>query len=545
MFDRLDNTYVLLPEKYYSKVEVNRAPNPEMMIFNEKMAADMKIDSDYFKSEEGLKVLVGNIYPKNSAQIAMAYCGHQFGYFNMLGDGRAALIGELPIEEKAITGNGPINRVDIQLKGSGVTEYSRRGDGKAAVGPMMREYIMSEAMYHLGIPTTRTLSVVSTGDSVPRQKILPGAVLARVSESHIRVGTFQYSATYCSIDEQIKFADYVLKRQFPLLYEDMNKNVSKYGDNVDRMTEKNGFQEEKTEESCKTVDKSKYYIKMLREVVKKQASLIAKWQLAGFIHGVMNTDNMTISGETIDYGPCAFMDIYNPKTVFSSIDYNGRYAYINQPPIAKWNLMRLGESLIGIVDDREEEAIKKIINEINRFDLEYIREYRMGMFKKLGMMKFDDLSVESEEDELKGNAVSGELLSLMNKYESDYTNTFAALTLSMSEDEEEKEFFKWIVENGGIKRLFSSEEFLKWHKIWVSRTTEDAYLTMKKSNPYVIPRNHQVQKAIDKAEKYKSMKLSKKLLSVLEKPFDYNFEHKKYMLLPDESEEVKVTYCGT
>ncbi len=293
----LDNSYAKLPEFFYSNINPKPIDSPKLVILNDKLAEELGIAPQELKKNEGISVLAGNSVPKDSLPIAQAYAGHQFGYFTMLGDGRALLIGE------QIT---PSNeRLDIQLKGSGRTPYSRGGDGRAALGPMLREYIISEAMHALNIPTTRSLAVITTGESVIRDKILQGAILTRVAASHIRVGTYEYAAKFGTKDDLRALADYTIQRHFNNIIKD---------DNI--------------------------YLSFLKEVIKRQALLISKWMLVGFIHGVMNTDNMTISGETIDYGPCAFMDTYDSNTVFSSIDTYGRYAYGNQPSMAEWNLSR-------------------------------------------------------------------------------------------------------------------------------------------------------------------------------------------------------------
>ncbi|MGL5087800.1 MAG: protein adenylyltransferase SelO, partial [Clostridium sp.] len=357
---------------------------------------------------------------KETISIAQAYAGHQFGNFTMLGDGRAILIGE------HVTCNG--NRFDIVLKGSGRTPYSRGGDGKASLGPMLREYIISEAMHGLGIPTTRSLAVVTTGEDVFRESRLPGAVLTRVSSSHIRVGTFQYARALNDMKALKEIADYTIERHY------------KEGTNSENK-----------------------YVYLLKEVIKKQAALIAKWQLVGFIHGVMNTDNITISGETIDYGPCAFMDTYNPETVFSSIDVYGRYSYKNQPDMAAWDLARFAETLLPLLHNNMDKAIKIAQDSISEFHDLYLNHWTYGMRKKLGLF--------NEEDNDKD--IIEELLSLMNKYSVDYTNTFRALTLNKYED----------------TGMAGNEDFHKWIILWkerLSRQTEnadDVLNLMKNNNP--------------------------------------------------------------
>lgn len=303
-----ENTYINLPEKLYTKQNLKPVANPKLVVLNNGLANSLGLDIQELKSHEGISILAGNIVPKGALPISQAYAGHQFGYFTMLGDGRALLLGE------HMTPEG--NRFDVQLKGSGRTSYSRGGDGRAALGPMLREYIISEAMFGLGIPTTRSLAVISTGEDTRRETLLPGAILTRVAESHIRVGTFQYIAEYGSEDDLRELADYTIERHFPHIMEEGTK-----------------------------------YLLFLKEVIKNQAELISKWQMVGFIHGVMNTDNMTISGETIDYGPCAFMDTYDPETVYSLIDTHGRYAYDNQPKMGAWNLSRFAETLLPLIDD--------------------------------------------------------------------------------------------------------------------------------------------------------------------------------------------------
>ncbi|MFE5278565.1 YdiU family protein, partial [Bacillus cereus] len=338
------------------------------------------LDSIVLNSAEGASVLSGNEILAGAEPLAQAYAGHQFGHFNRLGDGRAVLLGE------QLTPSG--ERVDIQLKGSGRTPYSRGGDGRAALGPMLREYIISEAMFGLGIPTTRSLSVVTTGESIIRETRLPGAVLTRIAASHIRVGTFQFAAAWTSVDELRTLADYTIKRHYPQI--DLEDAP---------------------------------YLSLLRETVKRQAKLIASWQLVGFIHGVMNTDNMTISGETIDYGPCAFMDTYDPATVFSSIDREGRYAYGNQPYIGGWNLARFAEALLPLLHENQDEAVATAQHEISAYSGLFHKYWLEGMRAKLGLFHAE------EGDE----ALIDDLLVMMAEQRADFTNTFRFLTLEKPE----------------------------------------------------------------------------------------------------------------
>lgn len=479
---KLDNSYARLPDIFYTKQNPIPVPKPKLAVLNYSLIEELGLDTRELESSEGVDILSGNKIPHGSSPIAQAYAGHQFGYFNMLGDGRAVLIGE------HITPEG--ERVDIALKGSGRTPYSRGGDGRASLGPMLREYIISEAMNALGIKTTRSLAVVTTGDPIIREKILPGAILTRVASSHIRVGTFQYISKWGSIEELKLLADYTLKRHF-----------------ADKINEENK------------------YLLLLKEVINSQAKLIAKWQLVGFIHGVMNTDNMTISGETIDYGPCAFMDTYNPDTVFSSIDTYGRYAYGNQPDIAAWNLARFAESLLPILHDDKNEAIELAKSAISDFSKIYMENWISGMRAKLGLFN------EEDEDEY---IIEG-LLSIMNKYGADYTNTFRALT------------FNKLEETG----MFGKAEFDKWYEIWNQRLTkqeqskEDSRELMKKNNPAVIPRNHRVEEALEHAVNNGDYSVMDKLLDVLKKPYEHSKDQDEYTKLPEESNTPYRTFCGT
>ncbi len=478
----LENTYITLPELFFTKQSPSKVPSPKLVMWNEALAEELGLDIAFLKSEEGVEVLAGNKVLQGTTPIAQAYAGHQFGYFTMLGDGRAILLGEYLTKEE--------ERFDIQLKGSGRTAYSRRGDGKATLGPMLREYIISEGMKGLGIPTTRSLAVLTTGEDVARESYLPGAVLVRVAKSHIRVGTFQYASQFGSKDDLKALADYTLRRHY--------------------------------DEGC---SKEFPYVYLLQEVIKNQAALIAKWQLVGFIHGVMNTDNMTISGETIDYGPCAFMDRYNPSTVFSSIDTQGRYAYGNQPKIAVWNLSRFAEALIPILHEDREEAIKLAQREVNRFGDLYQSFWHEGMRKKLGLFNENDMDKHLIEA----------LLGLMQKYEADYTNTFRELTrdkLSPS-------------------KLSSSQEFEKWHKLWQQRreaqkeSMEESKALMEQNNPVIIPRNNRVEEAIEHAVNYNDYSIMKTLIEKLQNPYDYKGLNEEDTSVPDTFSCGYKTYCGT
>ena len=478
----LDNSYTTLPQSFYTEIPPTPVHSPELIKLNNSLAISLGFTPEEFKKETEVAILAGNAIPEGAHPLAQAYAGHQFGHFNILGDGRALLIGE------QITPSG--ERFDIQLKGSGPTPYSRRGDGRAALGPMLREYIISEAMYALDIPTTRSLAVVSTGEPIYRETKLPGAILTRVASSHIRVGTFQYAAARGSIEDLKALADYTIKRHYPEV--------------------------ESTENP---------YVALLQEVIKRQASLIAKWQLVGFIHGVMNTDNITISGETIDYGPCAFMDSYNQGTVFSSIDTQGRYAYGNQPYMAAWDLARLAESLMPILHEDEEEALKIAQDEISKFSVQYENNWFLGMKKKLGLFS------NEEQDQ----SLIEKLLKAMEKYKADYTNTFRALTDTTLEN----------------APLFESPEFKEWYELWQSRlerqkeSQDDAYKLMKNNNPVIIPRNHRVEEALEAAVKDGDYSVMEKLLQALANPYEYSQEQADYCMPPAPSNRPYRTFCGT
>lgn len=478
----LENSYAQLPEVFFTKIKPTPVQSPKLVLLNERLAESLGLNAESLKSEDAIAVLAGNLIPEDAQPLAQAYAGHQFGHFTILGDGRAILLGE------QINPQG--KRLDIQLKGSGKTPYSRRGDGRAALGPMLREYIISEAMHALGIETTRSLAVVTTGESIIREMVQPGAILTRIAQSHLRVGTFQYAAALGKIEDLRALADYTIKRHFSELSHTENR-----------------------------------YLALLQEVIRRQASLIAKWQLVGFVHGVMNTDNMTISGETIDYGPCAFMDEYDPATVFSSIDLHGRYAYGNQPQIAQWNLARFAEALLPLLNDNEEEAVKMAQEELAKFMELYEDNYLTGMRRKLGLMD------KEQEDE----ALIQELLNMMKAYHADYTNTFRALTFDKLE----------------YTVLFDTPEFTKWHGQWQSRLKRqqksalELQQLMRNSNPAVIPRNHRVEEALESAVTERDFSVMKRLLDVLQTPFAHSTEQEEYAKLPEQKGCRYRTFCGT
>lgn len=478
---KFDHSYARLPEYLYSRVKPTPVKAPEMVIANDSLAKSLGLQVEWLHSNEAVQVFAGNSLSEGALPLAQAYAGHQFGHFTKLGDGRAILLGE------HITPNG--ERFDIQLKGPGQTPYSRRGDGRAGLGPMLREYIISEAMHALGIPTTRSLAVVITGEPVYRETIQQGAILTRVASSHLRVGTFEYVAKWGSEVDIRMLADYTLQRHF-----------SKFQDQDNR------------------------YLYLLKQVIERQAQLIAKWQLVGFIHGVMNTDNMTLCGETIDYGPCAFMNAYDPETVFSSIDTYGRYAYGNQPSIAAWNLARFAETLIPVLHENQEQALELARNAVAEFGPLYHSYWLSGMRAKLGLWN------EEEQDA----TLIEELLTIMNDHVADYTNTFRALTLDTLEE----------------TTLYGVTEFNDWQVRWQARLgrqpQSESEITnrMKDNNPAVIPRNHRVEEALEAAVEG-DYSVMEKLLHVISDPYAVTEEQRNYIAPPDSSCGPYRTFCGT
>ena len=477
-----DNSYVRLPKIMSSKLLPVPVSKPELIIINYELSKELGLDFSNISQEQLSLIFSGNLLPKGSESIAQAYAGHQFGYFTILGDGRAILLGE------HITPNN--KRVDVQFKGSGKTPYSRGGDGRAALGPMLREYIVSEAINSLNIPTTRSLAVVKTGENVIREKPLPGAILTRVAASHLRVGTFQYAAVRNDLKTLKILVDYGVDRHYPNL---------KGKDNL--------------------------ALNLLKSVMKKQIELVTHWMRVGFIHGVMNTDNMTISGETIDYGPCAFMDIYNPETVFSSIDHDGRYAYFNQPGITKWNLMKFAETLLPLINEKKEKAIITAQEVIDSFGEIYEKEWTEMMKKKLGLFGIQD----KDKDLIK------ELLIWMYENKSDYTNTFISL---MNKDILKQEIFK-------------NKEFITWYKKWQARLIKNkkemkySLHLMGLTNPLVIPRNYKIEEALNAASINKDLKPMNSFLNVLKKPYKSLKETESYQSLPPLSNKKYQTFCGT
>jgi len=478
---KLEHTYTSLPNHLFTKQMPAHVPSPKLIVLNTKLAQTLGMDVTRLQSDAGTQFFSGN-GPFEEPPIAQAYAGHQFGYFTKLGDGRALLLGEY------ITPHG--EKYDVQLKGSGRTPYSRGGDGKAALGPMLREYIISEAMDALGIPTTRSLSVVTTGEMIQREVPLEGAILTRIAKSHIRVGTFQYVAKWGTINDLKALADYTLERLF---------------------------------NPCP--NQSNPYLYLLEQVVKRQASLIAKWQLVGFIHGVMNTDNMTISGETIDYGPCAFMDIYDPKTVFSSIDREGRYAYGQQPIMAGWDLARFAETLLPLLHSDAKESVKIAQETLNGFKQQYDTFWIEGMCAKLGLQ-------ETQDDDLD---LIQSLLHLMETYKADYTNTFRLLTLGQQASLD----------------FSQAEDFKTWETKWQNRlnaqavSKENIQKLMMTHNPVVIPRNHKVEEALAAATNHHNYKIMNELLKALRSPYDYTGAYAEDLLVVKQTSCGYKTFCGT
>jgi uncharacterized protein YdiU (UPF0061 family) len=475
---RFDNSYGRLPERFYERVKPEPVEQPGLILLNHELAE--LLDLDLPEDENALAALfAGNDLIDGADPIALAYAGHQFGHFSgPLGDGRAVLLGEV------LTEGG--ERFDIQLKGSGRTRFSRNGDGRSAIGPVIREYIVSEAMHALGVPTSRALAMATTGETVQRETRLPGGVFTRVAASHVRVGTFEYFASQKD-DEAVRIlADYVIDRHYP--------------------------------EARKAANP---YATMFEAVCEAQARLVAKWMCKGFIHGVMNTDNTAISGETIDFGPCAFMDHYKPDQVYSSIDHQGRYAYNNQPTIARWNMACLGGCLIPLLHEGGEQAHKIGEDILDRFVETFKERYQTDMCSKIGLA-YNDQNFEQMRD----------LLALMHKDRVDFTNAFRLLA------HEDLDPFK---------ALFSpSNELEEWLADWRSRldSPETARQIMLSVNPAFIPRNHRVEQAI-KAAQQGDFSLAEKLVGILQRPYEDQPDHADYMAPPEPDEIVHQTFCGT
>ncbi len=488
-----DNAYARLPERFYARLNPVPVPAPSLVKLNVELARNLNLDPDALASPEGVEILAGNRVALGSEPLALAYAGHQFGYFvPRLGDGRANLLGEVIARDGA--------RYDIQLKGSGPTPFSRGGDGRAALGPVLREYIVSEAMAALGVPTTRALAAVTTGEKVFRETILPGAIFTRVAASHLRVGTFQYFAARGDIDGIRTLADYAIARHYP--------------------------------EAAKS---QRPYRALLDGVIARQARLIAQWMLLGFIHGVMNTDNTSISGETIDYGPCAFMEAYDPDKVFSSIDHQGRYAYSNQPNAAHWNLARLAEALLPLLvqeESGEEAGLASARESLAAFNPQFEAARLAGLRRKLGLF------TQQEGDA----ALAEDLLDRMAANSADFTLTFRRLCSAAASAEGDHE----------LRTLFANPEACDaWAKVWRLRlaqedvSPEDRASAMRKANPAFIPRNHIVQAALDAAINRQDFKPFEDLLEVGSHPFEDKPEWERYSTPARPEECVVATFCGT
>ena len=478
---QLQYTYTDLPGQFYTRLAPVPVSAPAIVLFNDALADALGLDFSTISDQERAALFAGNWLPEGARPFAQAYAGHQFGHFTMLGDGRAHMWGE------HVTPDG--QRLDIQFKGSGRTRYSRGGDGRAVLGPMLREYIVAEAMHALGIATTRALAVAITGEEVFRETVLPGAILTRVAASHIRVGTFQFAAAHEEKGLVKSLLDYTIARHDPTIGNATNRALA-----------------------------------FLKNVMERQVDLIVDWMRVGFVHGVMNTDNMAISGETIDYGPCAFMDAYHGKTVFSSIDRAGRYAYANQPAIGQWNIARLAETLLPLIDENPEKAIQKAEDTVNRFSRLYQTRWQAMMRAKLGLFG------EQAED---AQLVS-DLLDWMEKNRADYTNTFYDL------GQKEKP----------AGAIYTSQTFHNWYENWQRRLQQNAkpitasLRLMRNTNPAVIPRNHKVEEALNAATSG-DLKPCHDLLAVLRRPYNYCDAPKAYQSPPATGEQVYQTFCGT
>lgn len=476
---RLEHSYGELPQIFHSPAAPAPARVPGLIAFNRPLAVMLGLDPDALEGPDGAAIFAGQVLPDGAHPIAQAYAGHQFGHFTTLGDGRAILLGE------QITPSGA--RMDIQLKGPGRTPFSRRGDGRAALGPMLREYIISEAMHALGIPTTRSLAVVTTGDPVYRETVLQGAVLTRVAASHIRVGTMEWAASHADHGARQALADYTLKRHYPDL-----------------------------------VDAEEPNIRLFDAILARQASLIARWQLVGFIHGVMNTDNMALSGETLDYGPCAFMDTYDPATVFSSIDHHGRYAYGNQPSIAQWNLARLAEAMLPLFDADQSRSVERATAALERFPGLFMEHWLAGMRAKLGLFNAEPAD----------EALVNDLLSWMHRHSADFTDTF-----------------RWLTSARLAGSANADPELEAWHRRLEMRrrrqpqSAAEAEALMRQHNPAVIPRNHKVEEALAAATSGDHSVMTR-LLDVLATPFDHDRDLSAFGAPAADAEPYR-TFCGT
>ena len=484
-----DNSYARLPKSFFECIKPTPVKEPKLVRFNKLLANEIGLnvieDNDILSD-----IFSGNIVPEGSEPIALVYAGHQFGYFvPQLGDGRAILLGE-------IVNNGGC-RFDIQLKGSGQTSYSRSGDGRAPLGAVIREYIISEAMHSLNIPTTRSLAIIVTGELVSRETLLPGGILTRIASSHLRVGTFEYFAASDDHENLQLLADYAINRHFP----DIKKSNLRYQT-------------------------------FLESVCDRQAALIAKWMHVGFVHGVMNSDNTSISGETIDYGPCAFMDSYDPATVFSSIDHHGRYAYGNQPNIAQWNIACLGECLLSLIHPDRNKAIGIAEEILDSFQDKFRKYWLSGMYKKIGLTQNEPEDINLLE----------QLLELMKENKTDYTLTFRYLSDAIENDTGNSNF---------EKQFLSPNKIGEWLTNWRKRlkiqsvSFKKIKMSMQKENPAFIPRNHRIEKAIYEAVDNNDYSYMDHLILLLNKPYQDQPDNSEYMHPPEKPDHNYQTFCGT
>jgi uncharacterized protein YdiU (UPF0061 family) len=485
-----DNTYARLPPRFHARLDPTSVAAPALIRVNRPLAALLGLDPDALATPDGIAVLAGNRVPERAEPIALAYAGHQFGNFvPQLGDGRAILLGEV------VGRDG--RRYDIQLKGSGETPFSRNGDGRAALGPVLREYIVSEAMAALGVPTTRSLAAVTTGETVMRETALPGAVLTRVASSHVRIGTFEYFAARGDTEAVRLLADYVIGRHYPEAAGAANR-----------------------------------YRALLASVTARQAELVARWLLVGFIHGEMNTDNVAVSGETIDYGPCAFLDAYEPAKVFSSIDHRGRYAYANQPQIMLWNLARFAETLLPLLGASEEEAVEQARGVLDSFGSRFRAVYHDGLVRKIGLSSGDGQNL----------ALAQDLLSRMAENEVDFTLGFRRLCDASLGPEAD----------ASLRALFREPgAYDEWAVRWRAGLAEEPSLrearaaAMRRENPAFIPRNHLVEQAIAAAVERRDFGPFEALLDAVTRPFDERSELVRFCTPPKPEERVTRTFCGT
>jgi uncharacterized protein YdiU (UPF0061 family) len=486
-----DNSYARLPERFFARWSPTPVSEPRLLRLNDELARHLGISPEYFATPEGVDVLAGNRVPQGAEPLAMAYAGFQFGsWVPQLGDGRAILLGEL-IDRDGI-------RRDVQLKGAGPTPFSRGGDGRAGIAPVLREYIVSEAMAALGVATTRSLAAVTTGDSIMRETAVPGAVLTRVAQSHIRVGTFQFFAGRQDLEAIRTLADHVIARHYP---------------------------------SASQAEKP--YLALLRAVIDRQAELIASWQTLGFIHGVMNTDNMSIVGETIDYGPCAFMDSYHPDTVYSSIDRMGRYAYKNQPAIAHWNLVGLAKALLPVLGTDQDAAVAQANEALQTFPERFEHFHHLGLQRKLGLG-------DSREGDV---ALAEDLMSRMADNKADFTLTFRRLAEAVDEDSRAGE---------SVRSLFEKPQaFDDWAVAWKrrldseGRSRAEVRKNMRAASPAFIPRNHLIEEVIQAAVDGGDFEPFERIVEVLASPYDEQPENERYASPPRPDQIVHETFCGT